>query len=121
MDFDPILIQASISLLLALGFVIYTLARRDRTQLHLLAAALVTCVCVWMTSLLMRSLTDAPAARELALFLEHLSGCANAALFLMTMGRFTRHPSSGMPYSPTPSAVTPTVAQQLGGLGPGFL
>jgi PAS domain S-box-containing protein len=92
-EVDPIVVQASFAVPLALGFSVYTLARRDRTQLHTLAAVLIASLACWMISLLMRRISDAPAVGEVSLFLEYLTGAANAPLFVVMMGRFARHPS----------------------------
>jgi PAS domain S-box-containing protein len=92
-ELDPIVVQASFAVPLALGFSVYTLARRHRTQLHTLAAVLVASLACWMISLMMRRVSDAPAVREVALVLEYLTGAANAPLFVVMMGRFARHPS----------------------------
>ena len=92
-ELDPIVVQASFAVPLALGFSVYTLARRHRTQLHTLGAVLVASLACWMISLMMRRVSDAPAVREVALVLEYLTGAANAPLFVVMMGRFARHPS----------------------------
>jgi PAS domain S-box-containing protein len=92
-ELDPIVVQAAFAVPLALGFSVYTWARRDRTQLHRLAAILVASLACWMIALLLRRVSDARAVGEVALFLEFLTGSANAPLFVVMMGRFARHPS----------------------------
>ena len=93
MELDPIVVQAAFAVPLALGFSLYTLVRRNRTSLHTLAAVMVASLGCWMISLMMRRVSDAPAVREVALFLEFVTGAANAPLFVVIMGRFARHPS----------------------------
>jgi PAS domain S-box-containing protein len=92
-ELDPIVVQASFAIPLQLAFVVYTLARRDRTSLHTLAAALVVSLACWMTSLLMRRISSAPTIDEVGLFLEYLTTSIMAPLFVVTMGRFARHPA----------------------------
>jgi PAS domain S-box-containing protein len=92
-EIDPIVVQASFAVPLSLGFSVYNLARRDRTSLHKLAAVLIGSLACWMVSLLLRRISDTPAVDEASLFLEYLTGSANAPLFVVMMGRFARHPS----------------------------
>jgi PAS domain S-box-containing protein len=92
-ELDPIVVQASFVIPMDLAFVVYTLARRDRTQLHTLAAALVVSLACWMSALLMRRISSAPALGEVGLFFEFLLSSIMAPLFVVTMGRFARHPS----------------------------
>jgi len=91
MDLDPVVVQASISIPLALGFALYSVSRRDRSRLHALAAALVSSLALWIASLLLRRISDSSAIAELCLQLELLSSLVIAPLFVVTMGYFARH------------------------------
>jgi signal transduction histidine kinase len=93
MHLDPVVVQASISIPLALGFSLYSVSRRDRSRLHALAAALVFFLALWITSLLLRRVSDASWILGLCLHLEHLSSLVIAPLFVVTMGYFARHPA----------------------------
>jgi PAS domain S-box-containing protein len=93
MHLDPIVVQASISIPLALGFALYSVSRRDRTPLHALAAGLVFFLGLWVSSLLLRRVSASETITDLSLRLEHLSSLAMAPLFVVTMGYFARHPA----------------------------
>ena len=61
MELDPIVVQASFSVPLALAFALYTLVRRDHTQLHRLSAGIVASLACWMFALVLHRVSDAPA------------------------------------------------------------
>src|SRR5262245_37832128 len=90
---DPIVVQASITIPLALGFAAYSVTRRDRTRLHTLAAGLVGLLALWITSLTLRRIGDAEAVGLLCFQLEHVSTLLMSPLFLVMMGYFARHPA----------------------------
>jgi PAS domain S-box-containing protein len=93
MHLDPVVVQASISIPLALCFALYSVSRRDRTPLHALAAGLVFFLGLWITSLLLRRISASEAIADLSLRLEHLTSLVIAPLFVVTMGYFARHPA----------------------------
>jgi signal transduction histidine kinase len=93
MHLDPVVVQASITIPLALGFTLYSISRRDRSPLHPLAAGLVFCLALWIASLLLRRISDSSAMAELCLHLELLTSYVIAPLFVVTMGYFARHPA----------------------------
>jgi PAS domain S-box-containing protein len=93
MQVDPIAVQASIAIPLALGFALYSLSRRDRTLLHALAAALVLALALWTLCLLLRSIGASDWIAALCLRLELASSLVMPPLFVVTMGHFARHPA----------------------------
>src|SRR5512134_1229457 len=93
MHLDPVVVQASISIPLALGFALYSVSRRDRSRLHTLAAALVFFLALWIAALLLRRISDSSVVAGLSLHLEHLTSLVIAPLFVVTMGYFARHPA----------------------------
>jgi hypothetical protein len=90
---DPVVVQASISIPLALCFVLYSVSRRDRTPLHSLAAGLVFFLGLWITALVLRRIDGSGAIGDLSLRLEQLSSVVIAPVFVVTMGYFARHPA----------------------------
>jgi signal transduction histidine kinase len=93
MHLDPIVVQASISIPLALGFSLYSAARRDRSPLHALAGGLVFALALWMATLLVRRISGSDGIATLCMRLEHLTSLVIAPLFVVTMGYFARHPA----------------------------
>ena len=93
MPLDPIVVQASITIPIALGFAVYSLTRRDRTRLHVLAAGLVGLLALWITSLALRRVAHSDAILALCFQLEQLSSVLMSPLFLVMMGYFARHPA----------------------------
>jgi signal transduction histidine kinase len=93
MQLDPIVVQASIAIPLALGFALYSFSRRDRTLLHSLAGALVLSLAAWTISLLLRRVGVTDWVASLCLQLELLSSLVMPPLFVVTMGHFARHPA----------------------------
>jgi signal transduction histidine kinase len=93
MHLDPVVVQASIAIPLALGFALYSASRRDRTPLHALAAGLVILLAVWIATLVLRRITHSDAVLGLCLQLELLTSLLMSPLFVVTMGYFARHPA----------------------------
>jgi signal transduction histidine kinase len=93
MQLDPIVVQTSIAIPLAIGFALYSLARRDRSLLHSLSGALVIALVVWTMSLLLRRIGASPALAAFYLQIELLSSLVMSPLFVVTMGHFARHPA----------------------------
>jgi signal transduction histidine kinase len=93
MHVDPVVVQAAITIPLALAFALYSLVRRDRTTLHALAGALVVALAVWIGCLALRSLGGSEGTTWLSLQLEYLSTLVMSPLFLVMMGYFARHPA----------------------------
>ncbi len=93
MLFDPIVVQASITIPVSLGFAVYSVTRRDRTRLHVLAAGLVCLLALWITALTLRRIAHSDAIALLCFQLEQLSTLLMSPLFLVMMGYFARHPA----------------------------
>jgi PAS domain S-box-containing protein len=89
---DPILVQSAFAIPMTLGLVVYTLLRRDRSRLHLLLAALLGSVALWVASLAVGLAATAPALRSLALDVQFLSSALMPPLFVVTMGQLVRSP-----------------------------
>jgi signal transduction histidine kinase len=113
---DPIVVQASVTIPLALGFAAYSVTRRDRTRLHVLAAGLVSLLAVWVTALTLREIGDTHAIAPLCFQLEHQSTLLMSPLFLVMMGYFARHPAFEQS-----RAATLAVSAMFGFLCLGFL
>src|SRR5262245_12291862 len=93
MSLDPIVVQASITIPVALGFAVYSVTRRDRTRLHVLAAGLVCLLALWITGLTLRRIDPTGAVAVLCFQLEQISTLLMSPLFLVMMGYFARHPA----------------------------
>jgi PAS domain S-box-containing protein len=93
MHLDPVVVQASISIPIALGFALYSLSRRDRSPLHALAAGMVVCLAVWIAALVLRAFSDSGALDAFSHRVELLTTLVIAPLFVVTMGYFARHPA----------------------------
>jgi len=93
MPLDPIVVQAAITIPLALGFAIYSVTRRDRTRLHVLAAGLVCLLALWIMALIVRPVADSHAVAWLSFQLEHLCTLLMSPIFVVMMGYFARHPA----------------------------
>ena len=90
MSADPIFIQTALTIPMALGLVVYTLVRWDRSILHLFLAALLTGVILWLGGTVLK-LSDGPDWLRLAgLDLEIGAIIFLPTLFLATMGHFAR-------------------------------
>ncbi len=89
---DPTLIQAAIAIPIISGLVVYTLFRWDRSVLHLLLAALLTSVVLWLGGIVLKSSPGPLWLNDVGLDLEVGAIIFMPPLFLMTMAYFTRSP-----------------------------
>lgn len=113
MHLDPLVVQASISIPLALGFALYSASRRDRSPLHALAAGLVFCLVLWITTLLRAASATRAPSRSCASGSSLLTSLVIAPLFVVMMGyspairsssRDARPHWAARPSSPSPAS-----------------
>lgn len=90
MSSDPTILQSAFTIPIAVGLVVYTLVRWDRRPLHLLLAALLTTVILWLGGSVLK-LANGPLWLQLVgLDLEIGASIFMPPLLLITMGYFAR-------------------------------
>jgi PAS domain S-box-containing protein len=92
-ELEPVVLQAGFAVPVTAGLVLYTLLRHERSPLHLLIAATLATVVVWMSALLAGMLLPEPSfARRVAFDVEILGVALMPPLCVITMARIARSP-----------------------------
>jgi len=90
LEHDPVILQSFVAIPVTLGLALYTLLRWERSALHVLLAALLVSLSLWLGGQTLKLAAETEWIRLIGLDLEMGAVIFMAPLFLIMMGYFAR-------------------------------